>query len=43
MKKMFRAAAVAAVTALALTACGGGGSSDPSNVSPTGEIKAREI
>nr|MDQ5861639.1 extracellular solute-binding protein [Actinomycetota bacterium] len=43
MKKLFRAAAVAAVTALALTACGGGGSSDPSNVSPTGEIKAREI
>jgi raffinose/stachyose/melibiose transport system substrate-binding protein len=44
MKNMFRAAAAAAVTALALTACGGGASStDPTNVSPTGEIKAREI
>ncbi|NWL35610.1 ABC transporter substrate-binding protein [Paenarthrobacter nitroguajacolicus] len=44
MKKLFRAAAVAAVAALALTACGGGGAaSDPSNVSPTGEIKPREI
>ena len=43
MKKMLRAAAAAAVTALALTACGGASSTDPSNVSPTGEIKAREI
>ncbi len=44
MKKLFRAAAVAAAAALALTACGGGGAaSDPSNVSPTGEIKPREI
>ncbi|KQR00403.1 sugar-binding protein [Arthrobacter sp. Leaf141] len=44
MKKLFRAAAVAAATALALTACGGGGSSaDPANVAPTGEIKPREI
>ena len=43
MKNMFRAAAAAAVTALALTACGGASSTDPSNVSPTGEIKAREI
>ncbi|KUM34712.1 extracellular solute-binding protein [Arthrobacter sp. EpRS71] len=44
MKKLLRAAAVAAVTALALAACGGGGTaSDPSNVSPTGEIKPREI
>lgn len=44
MNKLFRAAAVAAVAALALTACGGGGAvSDPSNVSPTGEIKPREI
>ncbi|WP_369746092.1 ABC transporter substrate-binding protein [Paenarthrobacter sp. AMU7] len=44
MKKLLRAAAVAAVTALALTACGGGGAAtDPSNVSPTGEIKPREI
>ena len=43
MKKMLRAAAAVAVTALALTACGGASSTDPSNVSPTGEIKAREI
>ncbi|MET3902467.1 extracellular solute-binding protein [Paenarthrobacter sp. 4246] len=44
MKKLLRAAAVAAVAALALTACGGGGgATDPSNVSPTGEIKPREI
>jgi raffinose/stachyose/melibiose transport system substrate-binding protein len=43
MKKLFRTAAVAAVTVLALAACGGGGSNDPSNVSPTGEIKPREI
>ncbi|WP_026542578.1 ABC transporter substrate-binding protein [Paenarthrobacter nicotinovorans] len=44
MKKLLRAAAVAAVAALALTACGGaGGTSDPANVTPTGEIKPREI
>ncbi|MDR6508645.1 extracellular solute-binding protein [Arthrobacter oryzae] len=43
MKNLFRTAAVAAVTALALAACGGGGTADPSNVSPTGEIKPREI
>jgi raffinose/stachyose/melibiose transport system substrate-binding protein len=44
MKKLFRAAAVAAAAALALSACGGvGASSDPANVSPTGEIKPREI
>ncbi|CAH0130260.1 MULTISPECIES: ABC transporter substrate-binding protein [unclassified Arthrobacter] len=42
MIKLFRTAAVAAVTALALAACGGG-ASNPSNVSPTGEIKPREI
>jgi raffinose/stachyose/melibiose transport system substrate-binding protein len=43
MKNLFRTAAVAAVTARALAACGGGGTADPSNVSPTGEIKPREI
>lgn len=44
MKKLIRAAAVAAAAALALSACGGvGTSSDPANVSPTGEIKPREI
>ncbi|MEO5319098.1 extracellular solute-binding protein [Arthrobacter sp. CC3] len=44
MKKLIRAAAVAAAAALALSACGGvGASSDPANVSPTGEIKPREI
>jgi raffinose/stachyose/melibiose transport system substrate-binding protein len=44
MKKLLRAAAVAAAAALALSACGGGGgTSDPANVSPTGEIKPREI
>jgi raffinose/stachyose/melibiose transport system substrate-binding protein len=44
MKKLFRAAAVAAAAALALSACGGvGASSDPANVSPTGEVKPREI
>ena len=44
MKKLFRAAAVAAAAALALSACAGvGASSDPANVSPTGEIKPREI
>ncbi|KQR80086.1 sugar-binding protein [Arthrobacter sp. Leaf337] len=44
MKKLLRAAAVAAAAALALSACAGvGASSDPANVSPTGEIKPREI
>ena len=43
MKKLFRTAAVAAITALSLAACGGGGATSPSNVSPTGEIKPREI
>ena len=44
MKKLFRAAAVAAIAALALTACGGGGAATgPADVSPTGEIKPREI
>lgn len=43
MKKLLRTAAVAAVTALALAGCGGGGASNPSNVAPTGEIKPREI
>ncbi|MCY1228381.1 carbohydrate ABC transporter, N-acetylglucosamine/diacetylchitobiose-binding protein [compost metagenome] len=44
MKKLIRAAAVAAAAALALSACGGvGASRDPANVSPTGEIKPREI
>jgi raffinose/stachyose/melibiose transport system substrate-binding protein len=43
MKKLFRTAAVAAVTALALAGCGGGGASNSSNVTPTGEIKPREI
>ncbi len=44
MKKLFRAAAVAAACALALTACGGGGNAgNPADVSPTGEIKPREI
>lgn len=44
MKKLIRAAAVAAAAALALSACAGvGASSDPANVSPTGEIKPREI
>ncbi|MGO4805102.1 ABC transporter substrate-binding protein [Arthrobacter sp. 2MCAF15] len=42
MIKLFRTAAVAAATALALAACGGG-ATNPSNVSPTGEIKPREI
>lgn len=42
MKKLFRTAAVAAVAVLALAACGGGASS-PANVSPTGEVKPREI
>ncbi|MFF2246573.1 ABC transporter substrate-binding protein [Arthrobacter sp. NPDC058130] len=42
MIKLFRTAAVAAVAALALAACGGG-ATNPSNVSPTGEIKPREI
>ncbi len=43
MKKLFRTAAVAAAAALALAGCGSGGASDPSNVSPTGEVKPREI
>jgi raffinose/stachyose/melibiose transport system substrate-binding protein len=44
MKKLLRTAAVAAVTALALSACGGGGgANNSSNVTPTGEIKPREI
>ncbi|WOH19554.1 extracellular solute-binding protein [Paenarthrobacter sp. GOM3] len=45
MKKLFRAAAVAAACALALTACGGGGGNagNPADVSPAGEIKPREI
>lgn len=43
MKKLIRTAAVAAIAALSLAACGGGGATDPSNVSPTGEIKPREI
>lgn len=44
MKKLFRAAAVAAAAALALTACAGGGSAgNPTDVSPTGEVKPREI
>ncbi|UZX01310.1 extracellular solute-binding protein [Arthrobacter sp. CDRTa11] len=43
MKKLFRTAAVATAAALALAGCGGGGTTDPSNVSPTGEVKAREI
>ena len=43
MKNLLRAAAAAAVTVLALTACGGGSSTDPSNVSPAGEVKPREI
>lgn len=44
MKKLFRAAAVAVACALALTACGGGGNAgNPADVSPTGEIKPREI
>jgi raffinose/stachyose/melibiose transport system substrate-binding protein len=43
MKKLFRTAAVAAVAALALAGCAGGGASSPSNVTPTGEIKPREI
>jgi raffinose/stachyose/melibiose transport system substrate-binding protein len=44
MKKLFRTAAVAAAAAIALAGCGGGGgASDPSNVSPTGEVKPREI
>jgi raffinose/stachyose/melibiose transport system substrate-binding protein len=43
MKKLFRTAAVAAVAALALAGCAGGGASSSSNVTPTGEIKPREI
>ncbi|MFF2315134.1 ABC transporter substrate-binding protein [Arthrobacter sp. NPDC058097] len=43
MKKLFRTAAVAAVAALALAGCAGGGASSPSNVTPTGEVKPREI
>ena len=39
MKKLFTAA-VAAAAAIALAGCGGGGggATDPSNVSPTGEV-----
>ncbi|MFC9353621.1 ABC transporter substrate-binding protein [Arthrobacter sp. NPDC057013] len=43
MKNLFRTAAVAAVAALALAGCAGGGASSSSNVTPTGEIKPREI
>ncbi|MDQ1056503.1 ABC-type glycerol-3-phosphate transport system substrate-binding protein [Arthrobacter globiformis] len=43
MKKLLRTAAVVAVTALAVAGCGSGGASNPSNVTPTGEIKPREI
>jgi raffinose/stachyose/melibiose transport system substrate-binding protein len=43
MKKLFRTVAVATVAALALAGCAGGGASSPSNVTPTGEIKPREI
>jgi raffinose/stachyose/melibiose transport system substrate-binding protein len=43
MKKLFRTAAMAAVAALALAGCAGGGASSPSNVTPTGEVKPREI
>jgi raffinose/stachyose/melibiose transport system substrate-binding protein len=43
MKKLLKTAAVAAAAAIALAGCSSGGSSDPSNVSPTGEVKPREI
>lgn len=43
MKNLFRTAAVAAVAALALAGCAGGGASSSVNVTPTGEIKPREI
>src|SRR6476620_12542405 len=43
MKKLFRTAAVAAVVALSLAGCGGGTSTNSSDVSPAGEIKPREI
>jgi len=43
MKKLIRTAAVAAIAALSLAACAGGGAGGPANVRPTGEIKPREI
>ena len=43
MKKLLKTAAVAAAAAIALAGCGSGGTTDPSNVSPTGEVKPREI
>ncbi len=43
MKKLLRMAALAAAVALSLAACSGGGAGNPSNVSPAGEIKPREI
>ncbi|MFC7847681.1 ABC transporter substrate-binding protein [Arthrobacter sp. NPDC057388] len=42
MKKLFRTAAVAAVTALALAGCAGGATKS-ADVTPSGEIKPREI
>ncbi|MEA5454877.1 extracellular solute-binding protein [Sinomonas sp. JGH33] len=41
--RLCRTAAVAAVAALALAGCGGGPSSSPTNVSPTGQIVPRQI
>jgi len=43
MKKLLKTAALAAAAAIALAGCGSGGTTDPSNVSPTGEVKPREI
>ena len=43
MKKLMRTAAVAAAVTLALAACGSGGGNPAANVSPTGEIKPRQI